>query len=155
MCPTPFIIFRNKSVTFSLYARFLAASDPLSEQGSPVSCCIKAFSCLQTGAFLAGAVYFPHIAQGRIFLESSNKVALLFPVASIQHQHEVENESHRAVKALFSWVTTYSSATGKSFLAVVPWDCGWTQIPQNLTEKCFHSSHNIQYILYFTMHHQH
>lgn len=82
------------------------------------------------------------MAQGRIFLETSDKVG--FPVASIQHQQEVEKESPRAVKGLFSWVTAYSSVTSKSFHAVAPWDCGGTQIPQNLNEcKHLHSSHNI------------
>lgn len=38
---------------------------------------------------------------------------------------------------------------------IVPWNCSWAPILQNVTEKCLHSSHNIQHILYFTTHLQH
>lgn len=53
------------------------------------------------------------------------------------------------------WVTAYSSAAGKSFVTVVPWVCGWTLIPQNVTEKCLHFNHNIQHELHFAIHLQH
>lgn len=109
-----------------------------SSSSPPVSCCIKAFSWLWTGASPAGPLHFAHMAQGKIFLQWSDKVVFLFPVAGIQDQHKVENESHRTViKALFSWVTAHRSATGKSFFPAVPWDCDWTQIPQNVTENVY------------------
>lgn len=112
----------------------------------------QGISLLQKGGFPG---CFTHMAQGKIFLELSDKVAFLFPVANIQHQHKIESKCNRAIKALCSWVTAYSSTAEKSFVTVVLWVCGWTQIPQNVAEKCLHFSCNIQHELYFTIHLQH
>lgn len=92
---TPFTVFRNKSVTFSFHALFLTTLVRL------LSCAVSRYSFASEQGLLQLVLYIFPMAQGRIFLESRDKVAFLIPVASVQRQHEIENVISRTVTELF------------------------------------------------------
>lgn len=60
-----------------------------------------------------------HMLLGNLFLKSSDKVALLFPMAPVQPKVRLA-----ALWEFLNWVAKHSSAAGKRFLTVVPQDCG-------------------------------
>lgn len=65
------------------------------------------------------SVYRLHMPLGSLVLKSSDKVALLFPVARGQPEGDWQ-----LCERLSARVAKYSSAAGKRFLTVVPQDCG-------------------------------